>query len=60
MFISFNLNEQKYFLLEEISIALSQIPNLQGMYCIGNSSKSSIKVNNTAADEYKQLREEHL
>ena len=56
--ISFDLNKQKSFLPGQIYVALSRLTNLQGMYLIGNYSKSAIKANNSAAEEYRRLRVE--
>ena len=56
--ISFDLNKQKSFLPGQIYVTLSRLTNLQGMYLIGNYSKSAIKANNSAAEEYRRLRVE--
>ena len=40
-------------------VALIQITHFQGIYWIGNYSKSVIEFNNAAAEEYKQLTREH-
>ena len=56
--ISFDLNKQKSFLPGQMYAALSRLTNLQGMYLIGNYSKSAIKVNNAATEEYRRLRVE--
>ena len=56
--ISFDLNKQKSILPGQIYVTLSRLTNLQGMYLIGNYSKSAIKANNSAAEEYRRLRVE--
>ena len=53
--ISFDLNKHKSFLPGQIYVTLSRLTNLQGMYLIGNYSKSAIK-----AEEYRRLRVEQL
>ena len=54
--ISFDLIKQRSFLPGQMYVPLCRLTNLQGMYLIGNYSKSAIKVNNAAAEEYRRLR----
>ena len=54
--ISFTLNRQKYFNPGQMYVALSRVTSLSGLYLLGDYSKSAIRVNDLAANEYNRLR----
>ena len=54
--MGFDLKIQKSFNQGQIYIALSRISSMNKMYLIGSYNKESLKVNESAKEEYKRLR----
>ena len=54
--VSFQLNKQRSFNPSQMYVALSRITSINGLYLIGNYSKSAFRANDEAEKEYLRLR----
>ena len=57
--VSFKLNKQRSFHPGQIYVALSRVTSLDGLYLIGEYSKSAIKTDQRATDHYNKVREDN-
>ena len=55
--VRFDSQKQKYFGLGQIYTALSRVTNYDKLFCKGELSTSSIRVNSSALEEYQRLRQ---
>ena len=58
--VSFQLNKQKSFNPGQMYVALSRVTSLNGLYLIGDYSKSAFKANTESEKEYSDFEEKRI
>ena len=58
--VSVDLQKQKYFGPGQIYTALNRVTNYDKLFCKGELNISSIRVNNSALEEYKRLGQKSI